>query len=55
MGVALIGILLPLALHWLPRRREGLAPLLASLLASLLALAGGLVLRAVIVFSSEAQ
>jgi protein NrfD len=50
VGVFLIGILLPLALHW---RGRALGTLSAPL-ASVLVLVGGFVLRIVIVLSSEA-
>ncbi len=49
VGVLLVGILLPLALHWGARQLGG-----ASIAAaSVLALIGGFILRAVIVLSSE--
>jgi formate-dependent nitrite reductase membrane component NrfD len=49
VGVVLVGILLPLLLHWRPRLLGG-----ASLpTAAVLALVGGLILRAVVVLSSE--
>lgn len=49
VGVALIGILIPLALHWWPRTL-GRATIET---AAVLALLGGFVLRAVIVFASQ--
>jgi protein NrfD len=48
VGVVLIGILIPLALHWRPSRLGS-----AAVLAAVLVLAGGFILRAVIVFSSQ--
>ena len=51
VGVVLIGILVPLLLHWRPRT-FGSAAIPA---AAVLALVGGFILRAVIVLSSEAS
>lgn len=47
VGVVVAGILVPLALHWRPRRPAGVA------LGALLVLVGGLLFRTVIVLSSE--
>ena len=49
LGVVLVGILLPLTLHWRPR----LLGNLSLPAASVLALVGGFILRAVVVLSSE--
>ena len=49
VGVVLAGILLPLALHW----RPALLGRLSVPLAAILALVGGVILRAVVVLSSE--
>ena len=50
LGVVVVGILLPLALHWRPRLLGG-ATLAAS---AVLALVGGFVLRTVVVFAGQA-
>ena len=50
VGVVLVGILLPLALHWRPR----LLGRMSVPAAAVLALVGGFILRTVIVFSSQA-
>jgi protein NrfD len=50
VGVVLAGIVLPLALHWLP----GLLGNLSAPVAAVLALAGGFILRAVVVLSAQA-
>jgi len=50
VGVVLVGILIPLALHWWPRSL-GAATIST---AAVLALIGGFVLRAVVVFAAQA-
>jgi formate-dependent nitrite reductase membrane component NrfD len=54
VGVVLAGILLPLALHWRPRLLGGLSAASASVLASVLALVGGFILRVVVILSAQA-
>jgi formate-dependent nitrite reductase membrane component NrfD len=53
VGVVLIGILIPLALHHWPERLPGVLAAYAVPLAAVLALIGGFILRTVIVLSSE--
>ncbi len=53
VGVVLIGLLIPLALHWRPQLLGGMSRWSVPL-AAVLALVGGFILRAVIVLSSEA-
>ncbi len=53
VGVVLLGILIPLALHWRPRLLGRLSGWSVPA-GAVLALVGGLILRAVIVLSSEA-
>jgi protein NrfD len=50
IGVVAVGILVPLALHWRARASHARSPVLAALLV----LIGGFVLRVVVVLSSEA-
>jgi formate-dependent nitrite reductase membrane component NrfD len=49
VGVVLVGILIPLALHWRPR----LLGSLSAPTAAVLVLVGGFILRVVVVLSSE--